>query len=44
MSTNEMREKFYLNLFDLLENKRKDNKSFLNKEEYTLRLQEVQIN
>ncbi|XP_016659069.1 uncharacterized protein LOC107883478 isoform X2 [Acyrthosiphon pisum] len=43
MNSNEMRQKFYNALSDLLKNKREDNKSFLNKEEYMLRLQEVKL-
>lgn len=43
MNSNEMRQKFYKALSDLLKNKREDNKSFLNKEEYMLRLQEVKL-
>ena len=34
MNSNEMRQKFYNALSDLLKNKREDNISFLNKEEY----------
>jgi len=42
MNSNEMRQQFYNALSDLLKNKREDNYSFLNKEEYImLRLQEV---
>jgi len=33
-NSNEMRQKFYNALSDLLKKKREDNKSFLNKEEY----------
>jgi len=43
MNSNEMRQKFYNALSDLLKNKREDNNSFLNKEEYLLRLQEVKL-
>jgi len=38
MNLNEIRQTFYDALSDLLKNKREGNKSFLNKEEYTLRL------
>jgi len=43
MNFNEMREHFYLNLSDVLKNECEDNKSFLNTEEYTLRLQIVKL-
>jgi len=40
---NKMRQKFNDALYYLLKNKREDNKSFLNKEEYVLRLQRMKL-